>query len=912
MKKILALAAGGMALAMLSVFARPAPASAAITDWEKGVSVVPTSPTDFAGPEMLQSLQELQRTGANFATLNVPYAQDDATSTQIYPGPTTPTDAALVTAITEAHNLGLQVQISIHDHQANSFPWSALINPDNRDAWFTSYEAVLTHYAQLAQANHVEQLCLGAELINMTRDDVNTTNTQHWVNIIADLRKIYSGKLTYSAQWGNGGWQDEKNGIQFWDKLDLMGLTEYPDLDVSDNDEPGMEKAWQSEAQNILAWQQKWNKPFIIGEIGYHSANDTTYSPWQWDKPDFNDQAQANAYQAFLNVWNQYPQMVGVHFWFWEPNPAAGGPGNTGYTPQNKTAEKIMTQYFGGSGNPQSANLTPPFSINVGSGSLGQWQGDQNFYGGDVATTDHAIAGQTSPNVYQSERWGNFSYTFPNLPNGNYKITLKFAEIYWSQPGQRVFNVIVNGQTMLANLDIVRDVGAPFTPDDKVIYANVSNNTLTISFQGIVDNAKLSGLVIEPATSTPTSTPFFGSPISLPGRLHFSDFDNGGEQIAYVDNSPGNLSGDNSYRVSDVDLFKSADPSDPNSYAIGWAQGGEWEKYTVNASSTGDYNFSFRVASQGAGGTFRLESDGTDITGPLTVPDTGGWETYQNITKNGIFLTAGMHVLRLVMDQNGSTSFVGNFNYADISLAAVSVPPPPPPSPPPPSSPPLFTGTSNSQTVSPNTTVPVPITIANSGGPAQSVIVDTEIYDTTNHQVFQNFQENVNFSASSTQSFSSSWTPQTTGQFTIKIGVFSTGWSQNLFWNNDAGTLTVGNSNQPPPQPPPSPPTTTPPSSLAIDIWWPIQNANIGGPNVPFKGLVENLNLPQYDMFWQVDGGGLVLMTDNQQDYPHKEFDVDLTGWTWKGSGPFHLNFVAKDKSGNVIAQKPVDVTIWH
>lgn len=61
----------------------------------------------------------------------------------------------------------------------------------------------------------------------------------------------------------------------------------------------------------------------------------------------------------------------------------------------------------------------------------------------------------------------------------------------------------------------------------------------------------------------------------------------------------------------------------------------------------------------------------------------------------------------------------------------------------------------------------------------------------------------------------------------------------------------------------------------------------------PFKALVTNLAVSQYTMHWQVDGGGLVLMPDNAQDYPHKEVSVDLSGWNWHGSGPYSVNFVA-------------------
>ena len=55
------------------------------------------------------------------------------------------------------------------------------------------------------------------------------------------------------------------------------------------------------------------------------------------------------------------------------------------------------------------------------------------------------------------------------------------------------------------------------------------------------------------------------------------------------------------------------------------------------------YAVDVRVASNGAGGTFHLEVDGANATGPITVPTTGGWQVWKTITKTGVALSAGPH-----------------------------------------------------------------------------------------------------------------------------------------------------------------------------------------------------------------------------------------------------------------------------
>ena len=90
--------------------------------------------------------------------------------------------------------------------------------------------------------------------------------------------------------------------------------------------------------------------------------------------------------------------------------------------------------------------------------------------------------------------------------------------------------------------------------------------------------------------------------------------------------------------------------------------------------------------------------------------------------------------------------------------------------------------------------------------------------------------------------------------------------------------------------------------ALAPDIWWPTNNVEIKGTQ-PFKGMLQDHSLNQYSMYWQVDGGNTVWMGDNYQDYPHKEAQVDLSGWNWKGTGPYVLTFTAKDSNGQIIGQ---------
>ena len=94
-----------------------------------------------------------------------------------------------------------------------------------------------------------------------------------------------------------------------------------------------------------------------------------------------------------------------------------------------------------------------------------------------------------------------------------------------------------------------------------------------------------------------------------------------------------------------------------------------------------------------------------------------------------------------------------------------------------------------------------------------------------------------------------------------------------------------------------------------IDMWWPTQNASMSGTQ-PLQAILKNHDVSSYHMYWQVDGGQLNEMYNSSQNYPHKQYDVNLAGWNWKGVGPYTLTFVAKDNSGNTLAQQYVTIYV--
>jgi parallel beta-helix repeat protein len=164
------------------------------------------------------------------------------------------------------------------------------------------------------------------------------------------------------------------------------------------------------------------------------------------------------------------------------------------------------------------------------------------------------------------------------------------------------------------------------------------------------------------ATSTSTEGPFGGTAAAIPGTVKAENYDTGGQSLGYSVLSVNGT--DNSYRTDGVDLETTEATGGGND--LGWAKTGQWFRYTVNVATAGTYTVSFLVASNdGATDAFHLSnSSGTNLTGSMNVPNTGGWETWKTVTAT-VTLPAGVQTLTLNQDN-------AEWNFYSATFAAAA------------------------------------------------------------------------------------------------------------------------------------------------------------------------------------------------------------------------------------------------
>ncbi len=130
-----------------------------------------------------------------------------------------------------------------------------------------------------------------------------------------------------------------------------------------------------------------------------------------------------------------------------------------------------------------------------------QWQASVGFTGGRTFSNTNPIAQTEDDFLYQSEHNGqDFSYT-QEVTNGNYDVTLHFAEIYFNQSGKRVFDVTLEDQLVLDDFDIYDQAGGKDIALEKTFNVNVNDGSLDLDFLSSVDLAKISAIEIEETTT---------------------------------------------------------------------------------------------------------------------------------------------------------------------------------------------------------------------------------------------------------------------------------------------------------------------------------------------------------------------------------------------------------------------------
>ena len=203
-----------------------------------------------------------------------------------------------------------------------------------------SYRSFILEYANIAQQVGAELFCIGTEL-----EQFIVHRPDYWNTLITDIKSVYSGKLTYAANW------DEYKRVPFWKQLDYIGVDAY--FPVSESQTPSLEeskKGWVKWKEELRGVSERENRKILFAEFGYRSVDYAGKEPWKSDRYDApaNHDAQSNTTKALFEEFWEEEWFAGGFIWKWFiDHEKSGGLENSQFTPQNKPVEEVIRTHYG-------------------------------------------------------------------------------------------------------------------------------------------------------------------------------------------------------------------------------------------------------------------------------------------------------------------------------------------------------------------------------------------------------------------------------------------------------------------------------------------------------------------------------------------------------------------------------------
>jgi hypothetical protein len=301
----------------------------------------------YGSPAFDRTLAEARAMGATWVALTPFGRVADVTGTGVdftFEAPFERNRRDVTRAVEMAHARGLRVMLVPH-LWVESGDWRALIDPKSEAGWARwaeSYTRFVRAWARVAEATHTDMLSAGVEL----RSWVTTAHGPSFTRLLREVRRVYHGVLTYSANW-----DDVDQAVVLGD-VDVIGINAfYPLADVAGAPEASMVDRARAVRDKVHELATSWGKPVLFTEVGYTTRPDPALRPWEW--PDgmtnvtVDEAAQATAYRALIEPMLDEPDFAGFFVWRMYADPDdTSQEAPWGFSPRGKQAELVVRDAF--------------------------------------------------------------------------------------------------------------------------------------------------------------------------------------------------------------------------------------------------------------------------------------------------------------------------------------------------------------------------------------------------------------------------------------------------------------------------------------------------------------------------------------------------------------------------------------
>jgi hypothetical protein len=310
----------------------------------RGVSLAMLNSLDggYHAPGLATRLADLRRLGVDAVSV-MPFAYQPGPHSPdlsyLNDSPESETDIGLIHATRLARAAGFRVMTKPHIWVGWE-SWAGEIEMKTEAdwaKWWAAYRRYLLHHAMLAQWAQADLYCAGVELSK-------TAGRPEWRRLIADVRRFYSGPVTYASNWGA-----DLDGVRFWDLLDYVGVDSYDPLSAKPQATP---EELAAGARGVVAklgeLSRRTGKPVILTEVGFAARKAAWMAPHE-EGGEASEADQATAYRALFGaLFHQRPAWLAGTF-VWKAFSGEAGEGrrqSADFRFQGRPAEAVVREHY--------------------------------------------------------------------------------------------------------------------------------------------------------------------------------------------------------------------------------------------------------------------------------------------------------------------------------------------------------------------------------------------------------------------------------------------------------------------------------------------------------------------------------------------------------------------------------------
>jgi len=179
------------------------------------------------------------------------------------------------------------------------------------DRFFSTYTEWIVRLAEFSEG--ADAFAVGTELGGTVHHEAR------WRAIVGDVRAVFSGHLTYAANW------DAYERVGFWSALDSVGIQAYfPVLDQAPATgatppQTAFDAGWRRIMDQVSDFSARIGKPVVFTEAGYNNSPTAPYQPWDWENRGDAEELQIRCMIAALTAIAAEPAVLGAFLWKWYP-----------------------------------------------------------------------------------------------------------------------------------------------------------------------------------------------------------------------------------------------------------------------------------------------------------------------------------------------------------------------------------------------------------------------------------------------------------------------------------------------------------------------------------------------------------------------------------------------------------------